>query len=263
MKSITMCFILLFCIFGLFECSNDHTSKKHIAFDPEPIIKLAIYDRYLADPFNLKRPDDIKGLLQQADTIKLKSLALTAYNFEWSKGPGGKMNRILCFCRDTGVFFQREFAYVGEYKMSLDNDYGPNESGNNTALGLQLSQLALEMGPSLYFDAQKMRTLLISTMEKALKCPRIDQASLNELDSARWTHFFNYADGFIKDTSSCIKNFKKIRNEIEQKNPNVFYFQGELFNGIWRGQIQKFEHKNQYWIELDYLNGACAFTLRM
>lgn len=64
----------------------------------------------------------------------------------------------------------------------------------------------------------------------------------------------------FKDSLECLKTLETIRQEMAQNKKGVYYFQGELYNGIWRGQIAR-GYKDKYYIYLDYLNSKCAFTI--
>lgn len=260
-------FLLAICtVFLHYQCKNESKDGQPRTFSPEPILKLIRYDRDAVEYINLLRPSEIEGVLFSRDSIKITELNLSAYIFKRGGGVGGPINRILCFCRDTGQVFQREFFYEGEYTMSM---MAPGEGvtpGNHNSLGFQLSQLALELGPEIYADPQKMQLLMTTTMENLLKCPRIRPSMMDSLKTdTDFAHIHDYTlgDNFFKKKKECLENFEKIRAEMAEKDPNVGFFQGELQNGIWRGRILRLKNREQYFIDLDYINGECAFTIWM
>lgn len=57
------------------------------------------------------------------------------------------------------------------------------------------------------------------------------------------------------------QTIQMVKNEMTiQPDPNVFFFEGELINGIWKGTVRQYDHTGRYCIELDYLNGDFAYT---
>jgi|GEM_PF-2403978 len=49
----------------------------------------------------------------------------------------------------------------------------------------------------------------------------------------------------------------------KNRNPNVYFFAGERINGYWKATIRYMEGTTRYCIDLDYMNGECAYTLWM
>jgi hypothetical protein len=252
--------IFFTCIFtfGLFIatlftfCVNRQDQKSR-TFNPEPIRNLMLYDRDLVT--NYAQLDDIDSKLGQRDSCHIRSLAVTAYGFYWGGEMGGPFNWILCFCRDTGSYFQREFSYLGEYDMSLMNNTKVIESGKNVQLGAQLTQLAEELGPEVYQDSAKMKDLLVGTLEGLLYCQELTDLNKDSIFKSEYTRIIR--------GKRCMTNLNKIQNEVNSNtSKNICYFKRELNNGFWRGTIRKAgDNKGRYCIDLDYLNGDCAYTL--
>lgn len=228
--------------------------------DTLPILNLIRYDRDGAELRYWMEPQKLHEIIQRRDSITIPELGLIAYLFQWGGEKGGPFKRILCFRRPDNQF-QREFYYEGEYPMSIMGVGEEIDSGERHALGLQLSQLALEMGPRVYADSLNMEKLLNSTFVQLLDCPAIQLSTLDSIykGSLNYAHFYDYGFGTsIKNPNTCHKTLKNIYQEMASKK-TAYYFQGELNNGIWKAQLIR-EEKNKYYIKLDYLNGECAYT---
>lgn len=257
MKSIQLAlYILLMLSACQFNPHKSTISKNTI--DTLPILNLIRYDRDGIDRMHLIRPEEIDWIIQQKDSIAIPELDLVAYLFKWGGALGGPKKRILCF-RKHKTNFQREFYFEGEHPMSgKDLTYRQGH-----ALGFQLSQLALELGPEVYYDSIKMEKLLVGTFEKLLKRPPVYLSTLDSISngSLKFAQIYNYQAGaMVKDSLECFKTLEIIRQEISQNKQGVYYFQGELYNGIWKGSIKQ-GYKKRYYIYLKYLNSKCAFTL--
>jgi hypothetical protein len=229
-------------------CQPKPPTKK--TFNPEPIKELALYDRHSAEPYCETHGRDIdRVLVEQYDSIEISSISTTAYVFSWGGEMGGPWTRVLCFCRNSPPQFQKQFVYEGEYKMSrmrgADNQI---QSGENHTLGTQLSQLANDMGPSVYLNRDSVRDLLTSTMEGLLGCARFRP----EADSTIRNWAYN---------KYLTEQFEKWRVIMAANtDPYVIYFFGELTLGFWKGTVRQFDHTGRFCIELEYLNGENAYT---
>ncbi len=234
-----------------------------LIFDPEPIRQLMLYDKDFVVPYNRDR-EDLERLIKQRDSISLPALGLTAFVFLWGGEVGGPWDRILCFCKDTGQYRQHQFTYTGEYAMTRMRGGRLPETGEQKALGMQLSQLVVELGPDIYLNRGKMEQLLLATMEELLGCPRIRQSLVDSLEtgdlSAGYVGSFDFST-FHPTPKKCLDNIRYLVKSYKNPDPNVYFFEGELINGFWKATIRVVDHTGRYCIDLEYLNGECAYTL--
>lgn len=252
--------LALYFLLALTACqfNADQSAKTNSVLNPVPILNLIRYDRDGIERWHLLRPEEIDWIIEKRDSVTMPELGLVAYLFQWGGGLGGPKKRILCY-RKQGDKFQREFYFEGEYPM-LDEDLTYSQGH---ALGLQLSQLALELGPEVYGDSIKMEKLLLVTFEKLLKRPPVQLSTLDSISNGtlKFAQIYNYIPSSItKDSLECFKTLEIIRQEMAQNKKGAYYFQGEYYNGIWRGQIVR-GHKDKYYIHLKYLNSKCAFFI--
>lgn len=259
MKPVQLALYILLMLSGC-QFNPHQSAESNNVVDTIPILNIIRYDRDGAELRYWMHPQALNEIIHRRDSIAVPELGLMAYLFQWGGETGGPRKRILCFRRPEDQF-QREFYYEGEYSMSRMN-YGKElESGERHSLGLQLSQLALEMGPQVYTDSLKMEKLLVSTFEELLKCPSIQPSTLDSIiqGSLNYAHFYNYYP-WVKLSKPCLKTLENIHQEMTSGKKTAYYFQGDLYNGIWKAQLVQ-EEKNKYYINLDYLNGECAFTI--
>lgn len=254
--------LALYFLLALTACqfNTDQSTKTNHVLNPVPILNLIRYDRDGIEPFHLMKPEEVDWIVEGRDSVSIPELDLVGYRFQWGGGTGGPKNRILCFRKQKGNF-QREFYYEGEYRMSRMGVGEELESGENHVLGLQLSQLAMELGAKVSSDSLSMERLLVTTFEKLLRCPPIQLSTLDSISKGQLknTHFYDYYP-WVELSASCLENLNNIQKDMSSSKKTAYYFQGDLINGIWKAQLIRKEN-NRYRIYLDYLNGECAFTI--
>jgi len=247
-------YLVLLILFLLNSEACTKKQKVRNTIDLAPVRELILYDRGGIVPYQL----DLPRILKQKDSIEITELGITAHKFSWGGETGGPWNRVISFCRDTGIFFQRNFFFDGEYEMSIMSSSNcPLKEGINVPLGRQLTRLSQDLGPEIYLDRGRMRDLLLAVMEKLLHCPRVTEGYLDSLMTTRQLR--------IDDPVSRIeflKSIEKVKWEITKINdPYVLFFQGELINGIWKGTVRQYDHTGRNCIDLEYLNGKFAYTI--
>jgi hypothetical protein len=97
--------LLILCILCSGACKKPEATKNTI--DLDPVAQLILYDRKSVTAYEQNLPQ----ILQQYDSVEVKSFGLTAHVFSWGGEVGGPWKRVFSFCRDTGVFFQRNFFF--------------------------------------------------------------------------------------------------------------------------------------------------------
>lgn len=238
------------------SCEQKPLPNKGINLDT--IREIALLDRYSARGLLYQDIDRI--LKNQKDSVFIPSIGITAHLFFWGGEVGGPWTRIFCFSRDTPSQFQRQFIYEGEYAMSRMRAGRAStqiQAGENHSLGDQLTQLAKELGPEVYLNREKMKDLMIFTMENLAGCERIRKSFMDSLDFKKIGLEFTPND-------ELVETIKKVKVEMTiNPDPNVVFFHGELTNGIWKGTVRLYDHTGLICIELDYLNGKYAYTMWM
>lgn len=255
--------LVIYTLFTFSACQfNSHkaaTESKNV-LDTLPIFNLIRYDRDGTEFRYWIQPKKLNEIIQRRDSVAIPELGLVAYLFQWGGEVGGPFKRVLCFSRPED-HFQREFFYEGEYPMSRMGVGEELESGENHALGLQLSQLAMELGVKVSSDSLSMERLLVATFEKLLRCPAIQLSTMDSISKGqlKHTHFYDYYP-WVELSASCQETLNNMQKDLSSSKKTAYYFQGDLTNGIWKAQLVR-EENNRYYIDLDYLNGECAFTV--
>lgn len=138
----------------------------------------------------------------------------------------------------------------------------PLNNGKDHSLGKQLTQIGHILGDEVKLNKEKMKTLLVLVMEQLIGCQRIRKSYMDSLDVNMLLPDGNSHFDFLHHKSpKFIETLKKVKNEMTlNPDPNVFFFYGELINGIWKATIRQFDHTGRFCIELEYLNGEFAYT---
>jgi hypothetical protein len=253
--------ILLLLLFN--SCQSPSNPVSILKFKPEPIIKLLMLDRDLYEPIT---DEDLLNFeeygLYISDSFLLKDLAIKGYIFNLSrKSCGGPTDQVLCFCWNKNGVQQVEFVSKGEYPFSAMNRQG-RSSGKLSALGFQLSNVVYLMGPEISKDKNTVQDFLCATMTILLKCPPLSKKAVDDYFLNMQFMGINSITGerilSQQSIQNCMDQLLQIQTDMADMDADFLYFQGNLYNGIWRAKL---EYKiSRYVIRLDYLNGECAFS---
>jgi hypothetical protein len=243
-----------------------HDQNTQITYQKKPIQDLFLYDRDTRPVFldlsrqNIRKHGDF---ILPWDSAYDQALSLKAYVFNSGHPSRGLLDRCLCFCWKAKTIRQIAFIYKGEHPMTPGE--WQRQSGDNTSLGRQLSQFALDFGPKLSQDRKNLSDFLKMVMIELLNCPELTKEMLDKSLSnpnAR-DHFNNFE--ILKPQRSaiippCQDRLRLIQKQMADQNPNLFFFQGEMNNGIWQAKIVS-GYGGTHQIKLDYLNGECAYKI--
>jgi hypothetical protein len=240
-----------------------------LTYDPLPIVKLFMFDRDLYEPFreaDWGRFEKWGSGWWCKDSFMLDGLGIKAYAFPKGGGVGGPQDKVLCFCWNKIEFQQVEFLYKGEHQMSKIHWSEHRQAGNTATLGQQLSQIARYYGPELSKNKDSLKVFLTAVMVQLLGCPLIKKEHLDDAVKNPDEKKYNFADflitwgGIPQTNKKCIAQLKAIQVQMAKNDPDLLFFEGEYYNGIWQAKI-KMGRDQHYQIKLDYLNGECAYTI--